>query len=931
MATTDAAHQSARHSLLDELEQIDARDTLDQPDLERLLFLFRASDPGVYQPAAFSLGRRAARDDVVDRALYNYARSRSIDPDRPLQLNGQRSTRRVLLARTSTWVHAPAEERGPPPISAGSVGQGRPENAADAAVLLQVVAELLATRAVDGLAEAALGLLEDLPDHRAGRMVWRRWTELLFAIRGHGIPMHVPSCTAAWRDALDRLVVSSGDDSPVADGTRRLLCLDELFHVAGRHPDALQELSSAWPQSVTEADRRWCRLRFATWCRRHFPNRNPLLTVEPREYGGLARRAAELERACQERPGHIGASPVEAHGQVLLDALADMLTQPANWHRQPARERALALFLITDLDRAIALEPNRLAALPGVRINNSGLTVPWVLRVADWEAIAADKLLDSRVLHGIADLGLQEQLVQRHRGGDGELADVLENRFRSFMGTPGWDARRFLLRIHARQPSPQLFRRMATVASDRPYADSNGEPIPLREWCQGLAEETVDAPRPGLDSPDGHRKAVITGLRALASDPGAPAGGIRTLLSLTGRAGTTIGAPPGTVVGLLRYLGAPAGADGLPENAMDDAQGELLTLSELLEAGAWREPHRSREAAASLDHRLATLEELLSPLLPPSEATLLRNACDALRRYSRAWLEGLDAVAQATQHTDDTPEEWSAALASIPSEIPVSLRPPLLLEIWNSLHTDTRRPILLLRWATEGLDHHSLPEVIDALALRWRGQLERAMTSGSTADVHMLMRDPLFAPLRERINDPDLGRQLRQWHFDRLQPLRGVASGHRVGGSANTLSGLAGFLGHFAAVWIGLLVGAILMLDFGDAWREMAAGGDTQGIAITFLLGAGGTAAYLMANLRGKVRRGPEEAALSFWLAQLGRVTVFLSLCLVYTLLVTGGLWLLLSGTDEVVHGTMALGHIAVWAGFALFAGTFFGLVAKDI
>jgi hypothetical protein len=47
-------------------------------------------------------------------------------------------------------------------------------------------------------------------------------------------------------------------------------------------------------------------------------------------------------------------------------------------------------------------------------------------------------------------------------------------------------------------------------------------------------------------------------------------------------------------------------------------------------------------------------------------------------------------------------------------------------------------------------------------------------------------------------------------------------------------------------------------------------------------------------------------------------------------LALTGFLWFLLSGTDEVVHGEGAALHVIVWAGFALFVGIFFGLLAKD-
>lgn len=932
MIVPDQQGDVMRLSLLDELQALESVSELHSRELERLLFLFRASDPGIYQPAAVALGRRALMEDAANRSLYTYAHKRRVDLEGVQELNGQRSTRRILLAQVSNWASQPADWRGPPPLTPEQVARGLPNDAADAAVLLNVVARLLATKDVEGLPEAAEQLLHDLPAPDAGRMVWRRWTELLFAIRAYGIPTQVPGCTGAWRNALDRLVVASPGENPVADGSRRLIALDELYRVAGAHPDALQELSSAWPNSVSEADRRWCRLRFATWCRRHFPNSTPLLTVEPRDYSGLSRYAAEIERAWQERAGFIGASPVESCGQALLKTLAAMLESPVSWRRQPPRDRALALFLIVDLDIAVPLSRERVAAFPGVTASGSGLAVPWVLRVTEWEGIAPETLLDARTLHSIKDLPLQEQLVRRDSGGGGELADVLEHRFRTLIhNARGWDPARFLLRLAARQPAPAFFRRLYSVVQDRSYSTTDGTSFPLAQWCQALASENDASVTPGLDSEDGHRAPVLKSLRSLAENPGIPGDAIRALISVLGPSGGTVGAPAGTVIGLLRYLGPPAERWEQPESELDTIQRDLLLLPDLLAPDAWRRRHQAREAVASLDERLDALTNLLSPLLPRPEATWLAHACEAIRRQARLWLQGLDAVAQAAAEYEDTQAHWSDALASIPAELPPALRSPLLLEVWNCLCDQTNTPVLLLHWAAEGLDEHADPVIVEAVATYWREQIETAMARGATRDVKLLMEDPVFAPLRARLDDPDLGIRLRRWHFDRLRPLEGIAAARNAGGPGGTGSGLMAFAGHFTAVWIGLLVGAILMLDFGDAWKAMAEAGDLTGITATFLIGITGTAVYLLANLRRKVQRDSNQAIGAYWMKQLGRVLVFLLACLIYTLAATGGLWLLLSSTDEVVHGSMAMGHIIVWTGFALFAGTFFGLVAKDL
>ena len=176
---------------------------------------------------------------------------------------------------------------------------------------------------------------------------------------------------------------------------------------------------------------------------------------------------------------------------------------------------------------------------------------------------------------------------------------------------------------------------------------------------------------------------------------------------------------------------------------------------------------------------------------------------------------------------------------------------------------------------------------------------------------------------------------VRRWLLDRYRPL--VA--HRIDGELARARGeavpwvgsaIAGFAAHYVAYWIGLLIGAILLLDFGDAWTEMAAQGDVPGIMVTFVIGIVGTYAYLLYGLSRRARRPTAKYRLAFWSSLAARSGGMLALCLAYTLLVTTGLWFLLSGTDAVVHGALAVGHVIVWAGFALFIGIFFGLIAKQ-
>lgn len=140
------------------------------------------------------------------------------------------------------------------------------------------------------------------------------------------------------------------------------------------------------------------------------------------------------------------------------------------------------------------------------------------------------------------------------------------------------------------------------------------------------------------------------------------------------------------------------------------------------------------------------------------------------------------------------------------------------------------------------------------------------------------------------------------------------------------------FIANFPTIWLAMLIGAIFMLDFGDAWASLADPdvADIRGIVITFLIRIGGAFGYVYWNLKQKIRPIPGESASAMRRSQLLRAGAFSAVCLVYTLLLVTGLWWLLSETGEVVEGVWAIGHIVVWSGFAMFVGVFFGLLAGD-
>jgi hypothetical protein len=222
----------------------------------------------------------------------------------------------------------------------------------------------------------------------------------------------------------------------------------------------------------------------------------------------------------------------------------------------------------------------------------------------------------------------------------------------------------------------------------------------------------------------------------------------------------------------------------------------------------------------------------------------------------------------------------------------------------------------------------------------WSELAEQAMERNEERRVVELAIDARYATLRRQSAATEMLRSIRKWCHDRYL-LRTAASVrndlHADGGNnsrsfPSVASEIGPFLGNFPTIWLAMLIGAIFMLDFGDAWSDMADPdvADIRGIAITFLIGIGGAFGYIFWNLKQKSRLAPGEPSGALRRSQLLRAGLFSALCLIYTLVLVTGLWWLLYETDAVVKGVWAIGHIVVWSGFALFVGVFFGLLAGD-
>jgi len=246
-----------------------------------------------------------------------------------------------------------------------------------------------------------------------------------------------------------------------------------------------------------------------------------------------------------------------------------------------------------------------------------------------------------------------------------------------------------------------------------------------------------------------------------------------------------------------------------------------------------------------------------------------------------------------------------------------------------------------MRWAVRAgdalEDEGDRDSWLGAVAEHWTAMMEQGMDEGLDTRVAGLLRDPGPGALALLPGVDGVLERTRVWLFDCYR-LGDAARASRIlnhrrgrGAVAALPRDLLGFFGHYSPLWLALLVGAILMLDFGDAWTAMAEVGDVRGIVITFSLGVLGAFGYVTAELHSRVTDAPGDPVWTTRGRRVLRVLAFVGVSLVYTLGLVSLLWWLLSGTDEVVHGAGAVLHVVVWSGFALFIGVFFGLMAKDV
>jgi hypothetical protein len=570
------------------------------------------------------------------------------------------------------------------------------------------------------------------------------------------------------------------------------------------------------------------------------------------------------------------------------------------------------------------------------------------------------------------------------------LADATEDLVRRRLATdPDFELRHFLFRLMARKPHDWLLYLLAGRSRDRSYPGVEN----LSERFQALQHE-IEAghefhaggpeasppgwPTVGAETWHGPLAATREGLAGICRERFV----FTAVDELADFLDPDVSAETSQRRGYVQFIGeaTPPGEpvlyDADARQATDDPDvliEQFETFADRLRTGlAAIDPsadfdlEEMREAGRRMSADLERLAERLEGALPAWDRLLVAETVRSIDRRLRNWMRQVDRIsALSTQIEGDRPHRTLfERFDELQGDVAEAAELEELLEAayWIAASGDDGREAatagetprdesdILVRRAwlrevdvleaacdaapAEQLDGNARGQWETFLQSRWEALLDEALTHGYEPDIERIALDESFRGLV----DPDAQaaplRDVQEWFLDRYH-FRNLLPLERLRGADGPLRGFARtarrFFRHYIEVWMALVVGALLLLDFGDAWIQMAAGNDYVGIGITFAIGVLGTYVYLSSDLAAKTDSPYEPAPMWYRAARFRRTLGFLALCLGFAALVTGGLWWLFSGTDAVLRGTQATLQIIVWTGFSLFVGVFFGLVTKEV
>lgn len=628
-------------------------------------------------------------------------------------------------------------------------------------------------------------------------------------------------------------------------------------------------------------------------------------------------------------------------------------------------------------------------APPESSASNGGRSLPgeyglglqrFVLELHLLEGASEPFPLESELVHAISHVETLLALLGGHRRDEllEVFADAIEHDLRiRLRATSEASLHPFFYRLLARKPHPELLHLLAERCRGRTYETHDGSTVPLIDVFEAMAgeiESAADDPFEAIE-PEGRAPewcpsaATVRGTAAaLEEEPDL----FECLTELAdfidpGLTGTKyVGAGFVDLVLRMHEPGSRLWFDSDRRHVPVEAEVFAEEVHELAHTIREGVPdvrpdspelfQKSQSTGRVLVDRLRELERIVGGCLSAWDDALFASIVDRTVERLTRWLKALQELESIFEAIEANPgptrpddldiEEAFACAEQLERGTTLQHFRELVYELWLDPVATTGEQatsVEAIRYevqcleaierATERTEARAEAAWRDFRRERWESCVLRAMEERSESLVRRLSRDETFAHLRQHPASSAIVRQIQDWWSARYHAVAVLAL-EREQRTTSRWAPLAAacrkFLGYYNNVWMALLIGALLLLDFGDAWIDMAKTRDLGGIGFTFVLGVASTFAYLFHDLAGQ-NRAPEAALAprrtGEWLL---RIVGFLVVCLLYTTGIVSGLWYLFSGTDAVLRGQGAMLQILVWTGFALFVGVFFGLVASE-
>lgn len=936
--------------------------SMDESLVDFILFFFRASDPVLYQLSAIILGQQMENYQALKEYFVRYCKDRNISPDVPVHLNNQRSRRRVLLVLASKLASGNGAFEYPFPFGMDSFTD---MSDADISILFLCCSIILEGGWPDcreyssALIKHRFTIARPVRDRNLVRNAGILMTQLKQYGEHSGDLFHL--CFEFVMDQYNR-------SRYFANRLQSLFLMDELMQSS-----VLLGLEFRGAGSGSSRQGRFSRfleIRLLSWAISYQKK------VEPFHDSEFSGRDSIVDILHQTNHHE---EPEELY-RVYADTIY-RLSDEALWRTFTVEERSYRAFFLIDMsihswyldseEVSLLLESNGLIprADKAYRSNRGNLSAKSILspvlkHLLELEPSLTRYLFDPQLIHRLSDHALLPALIPTAADPDflPILADAVEHQLRLQLAVnPSFHPDHYLYLLTIRRPSPRFYRNLLELCIGREYKRIDGSSYPLYSLLEDLLKQiTTDEVKSNHSiTPfwDGLRKFrnKLTEMSG-ESDLFTLLGRLENELHGTGaeqlREGITLHDLLEIVqpAGDLWYRAGEPSFTGQSGNQIIERDQQLVKaiknktnqlIPETLDSG-----FIAGEAVQSLEKLLEQLGESLLPILGEYEAKLFEKILQNTQFLLQEWGDAYSCASQIWEgrykveknNPRDQLFEWLGE-----TENP-AVSKKLFGVIWETLEEECFQSgdswlnrYNLLQWASmKGGKHyynnHLSDSLNDRLAGLWKELALEAMDKKTEARVVQLLKAGEFEQIRRREDVRDLLGDIKRWCFIRYDYHHALQCNREINPSKNPLSGIlkttGEFTGHFAQVWVALLVGVIFMFDFGDPWTELAEIGDFAGVMFVFILGVAGTFFYVWFDLSKKTEHIKNDPFV--WVSTLGRVGFFLMITFIYTALMVCLFWYMFSGTDQVVHGEYAPLHLLSWTGFALFVGVFLGLIGRD-